>query len=103
MTEDAAVSKVDEQGGDAPLATEGLPSRRRLAGTRALVVGAAQLDVGRLFLHALCLAESSVVPQGDQKPFPLSLSIHAIAGSIALLVGPWQLSTSLRTAHPRVH
>ena len=35
--------------------------------------------------------------------FPHELSIHAIAGSIALLVGPWQLSASLRTAHPRVH
>jgi uncharacterized membrane protein len=35
--------------------------------------------------------------------FPRELSIHAIAGSIALLVGPWQLSASLRAAHPRVH
>ena len=35
--------------------------------------------------------------------FPRQLSIHALTGSIALLVGPWQLSTSLRAAYPRVH
>jgi uncharacterized membrane protein len=35
--------------------------------------------------------------------FPRELSLHAIAGSIALMVGPWQLSASLRATHPRVH
>jgi uncharacterized membrane protein len=34
---------------------------------------------------------------------PRELTMHAIAGSIALLLGPWQLLPYLRTAHPRVH
>jgi uncharacterized membrane protein len=35
--------------------------------------------------------------------FPRQLNIHAVAGSTALLVGPWQLSDSLRAMYPRVH
>jgi uncharacterized membrane protein len=34
---------------------------------------------------------------------PRALSTHAITAAIALLIGPWQLSASLRSARPRLH
>jgi uncharacterized membrane protein len=34
---------------------------------------------------------------------PHELTFHAIAGSIALIVGPWQLWPSLRARHPVLH
>jgi uncharacterized membrane protein len=34
---------------------------------------------------------------------PRELTVHAVAGSIALLLGHWQLLPYLRTAYPRVH
>jgi Predicted membrane protein (DUF2306) len=34
---------------------------------------------------------------------PSGMAIHAVAGSIAMMIGPWQLSGSLRRARPRLH
>jgi hypothetical protein len=34
---------------------------------------------------------------------PQEITFHAVAGSIALMVGPWQLWPGLRAAHPNLH
>jgi uncharacterized membrane protein len=34
---------------------------------------------------------------------PRELSIHAVAASIALMIGPWQMWASLRATRPRLH
>jgi len=33
----------------------------------------------------------------------IALSIHAVSAAIALLAGPWQFVTSIRTRHPHLH
>jgi hypothetical protein len=69
---------------------------------RGLVGGAFGATSVAIFSMRYALPNPTV-PQGDENHFlfPRELSIHAIAGLIALLVGPWQLSVLLRAvAHP---
>jgi uncharacterized membrane protein len=77
-------------------------SRRARAAWWALLIGATAFGLFA-WRYALPKPFLLVKEMGNNSLHPLAMTFHAITASIALLIGPWQLSASLREARPRVH
>jgi uncharacterized membrane protein len=83
-----------------------LPSDRASRRARAvwwwLLIGATVLGL-YAWRYALPKPFNLVPEMRNNLLHPREMMMHAITASIALLIGPWQLSASLRAARPGIH